>query len=140
MVVGLSFECDSIVVRNKKGKERNSIHLDDVAGVELGAPKVKKWSSMTGSFLPGKLVTGRFKSDIGVVWCDYGKDREAITIRMEEGSKYDGYVYGVSDPKTTYSLLSAALAKKGSGGKKELLEQKTDDEKLRDLIEDSKYD
>ena len=137
MVLILSVEGNDIVMRNKKGKEKNRLQLDDVEAVDLGTPTI--YMRIAGARIPGGFVKGIFSSSIGKVWCDYGKAGNAITIQMKEGSKYKGYVYGVDDPEAAHKAANEALARMG-GGTTESYVHKTDEEKLRDMIEDSKYE
>jgi len=137
MVLILSVEGDNILLRSKKGREKKRIHIDEVEGVDLGTPNIG--FRIAGSGIPG-FVKGIFRSDIGKVWCDYGKSKDTITLRMVEGSKYAGYVYGVDDPVNAHSAVNDALARLGRGVKMEPPNHKSDEEKLREMIENSKYE
>ena len=137
MVLFLSVEGNDIVMRNKKGKEKNRIHLEDIEAVDLEKPTLHL--RLAGVQIPGGFNKGVFTSSIGKVWCDYGKAGNTITIRMKEGSKYKGYIYGVDDPESAHRTANDALARRG-GLTTERYVHKTDEEKLRDMVENSKYD
>jgi len=137
MALTLSIEGNDIVLRNKKGKEKKRFHLDDVEAVDLDKPTLHL--KLVGAQIPGGFTKGSFTSSIGKVWCDYGRAGNTITIRMTEGSKYKGYIYGVNDPESAHRTANEALARKG-GGTTERYVHKTDEEKLRDMLENSKYE
>ena len=137
MVLKVSVEGDAISLRNGRGKEKGHISLDDVDGVEIGTPRIGL--KLVGASLPG-MVKGVFRSDIGTVYCSYGSPKSAITLHTRDGYKYGGLVYGVDDPVAAHSVISDALAARGRGSTGELVHHKTEEEKLRELIEQSKYE
>ena len=137
MVLFLSVEGNDIAIRNKKGKEKNRVHLEDIEAVDLEMPTI--YLRVAGARIPGGFVKGIFTSSIGKVWCDYANAGNTITIRMKEDPKYKGYIYGVDDPESAHKMANDALARRG-GFTTERYVQKTDEEKLRDMLEDSKYE
>jgi len=135
MALKVSVDGNAVVISGRGGREKKRIPVEQVDGVDLGAPRLGL--RLAGVNLPW-FTRGAFRSDAGTVYCDYGDSRRTITIRLAEGSKYRALVYGVEDPLAAHAAISEALVAFGRGGQ-ELVYHKTEEDKLRELIEQSKY-
>lgn len=137
MALRVSVDGDAISLHSGRGGEKKRISLDDVEGVEIGAPHIGL--RYFGSGIPG-MVRGIFRSDVGTVYCRYGSTKSAITFHMREGYKYAAMVYGVDDPVAAHAAISDALSSLGRGPAGHLVRHKTEEEKLLEAIEQSKYE